>query len=173
MKVSTLWKHLIHLYECICGMWVSLFVLPGINPRASVIDKQTLSCIPSPLSFTSDILLNAIHFLGKAFVWAFVLFSCAIKVQLFKNIYIFSQELCGFSYVKGKSMFLGGNIWFTFSCEDLIFNRNVLACHKLKPPVAESSFLFSSSNSLFKQIIRIVSQYAFKHWKYNQKRKSS
>lgn len=136
---------------------------PGLIP-----EPLSLSCIPSPLSFTSDILLNAIHFLGKTFVWAFVPFSCAIKVQLFKNIYIFSHlYFCGFYYVKGKSMFLGGNIWFTFSCEDLISSRNILACRRLKPPVAESSFPFSNNNSLFKRIIRIVSRCAFKHWKYN------
>lgn len=134
---------------------------PGFIPEPLSLDKQALFCIPSPLSFTSEILLHAIHFLGKGFCLSFCLFQLRYQNPTIQNIYnFFPGTFVNFT----KSMFLGGNTWFTFSCEDLIFNRNILACYKLKPPVAESSFLFCSNINLFKHVIRLISQYAFKHW---------
>lgn len=164
MKVSTLWKHLIHFYEHIYGMWVSLFVLPGINPRASVTLLHPKSTL---FHFWYSVECNS--FSWQDFCLSFCPFQlCYQSSTVQKYLYFFSHlYFCGFYYVKGKSMFLGGNIWFTFSCEDLISSRNILAYRRLKPPVAESSFPFSNNNSLFKRIIRIVSRCAFKHWKYN------
>lgn len=58
---------------------------PGFITEPLPLGKQALSYIPSPLSFTSDILLHTVHFLGKGFCLSFCPFQLHYQNSTVQN----------------------------------------------------------------------------------------